>query len=552
MNSLDHIPCPVLVTDGAGRVLALNKELLNLVGGTPDEWEEKTLDDLLPPAGRIFLQTHVWPMLLTHGKVQEIQLQLTTAENQRIPILVNSKKGFLDGVQCYHWVFFVTLERSRFESELLKARNLAQASSLALSKSERFITTVTDGLPGLIAYWDKDLICRFANKPYRSLFDKAATAVLGSSMVELMGEPLVVLDRPHIERVLQGQTELFERQVTLPNGDWACLQANYIPDVDAKGAVVGFFVLISDITQIKKSEVELKLAASVFTSTMEGIMIIDAQGCVLSVNPAFTTITGYALQDIQGRVPSILDARHHDPVFFAGMKNSLETLGHWQGEAWGQRKNGQAYMERQSMSLIRGENGETVRYVCVFSDVTTRWEKNERTRQLAHHDTLTGLANRHQLSERLDQAIALAQRENRQLALFFLDLDGFKAINDQLGHAAGDDVLKIVASRLRGMLRKSDMVARLGGDEFVLLIDNPLNQMEVTYLADRVIQSVNQSMRIREQEVYVGASIGIALFRRHADSADQLMKHADTAMYAAKKRGKNNYAFYTPATQAQS
>ena len=204
MELLDQIPCPVLATDGAGRILSANNELLRLIGGTINEWRLKTLDNLLPPASRIFLQTHVWPMLLTQGSIQEIQLQLLDATGQRVPILVNGKKGVLDGSECYYWVFFVTLERSRFEGELLKARNFAQTSSQALAKSERFIKTVTDGLPGMIAYWDKDLICRFANKPYQKVFAKTPNSAVGSTMIELLGQSLAALNQPHIDRVLQG------------------------------------------------------------------------------------------------------------------------------------------------------------------------------------------------------------------------------------------------------------------------------------------------------------------------------------------------------------
>lgn len=541
----------MLVTDRAGRVLAVNRALLGQIGGSSDEWCQRALDDLLPPASRIFLQTHVWPMLLTHGSVHEIQLQLCTAAGARVPILVNSQQGELDGQACFYWVFFVTLERSRFESELLTARNLAQASSLALSKSERFITAVTDGLPGLIAYWDKDLVCRFANKPYRQWFAQTAPTVLGCAMVELLGQPLVTLNQPHIDRVLQGHPERFERHVTQPNGEPACLLTDYLPDVDTKGAVIGFFVLISNITPLKKAEVELKLAASVFTSIIEGIMIIDAGGTVLSVNPAFTQITGYSPEEIIGRVPAILDAAQHEATAFAAMKNQLDTQGHWEGELRGQHKGGAPLIERHSLSLIRGADGEPVRYVSVFSDITAKWQQAQRTQHLALHDELTGLPNRHLLFERLGQSMALAQREARPLALLFLDLDGFKAVNDQLGHACGDEVLKHVAQTLLRLLRKSDTVARLGGDEFVLLIDNPLDQPEVAHLAERLIQAISAPMHLMGHTVVIGTSIGIAMLEHQGDSADLLMKRADLAMYAAKAAGKSRYVFHTPCTTTE-
>ena len=550
MELLDQIPCPVLATDGAGRVLSANSELLRLIGGTIDEWRLKTLDDLLPPASRIFLQTHVWPMLLTQGSIQEMQLQLLEATGQRIPILVNGKKGRLGGVECYYWVFFITLERSRFEGELLKARNFAQTYSQALAKSERFIKTVTDGLPGMIAYWDKDLICRFANKPYQTLFSKTPCSVVGSTMVELLGQSMATLNQPHIDRVLQGYPERFERRVEQADGTQTCFLATYLPDIDAKSVVVGFFVLISDVTQLKKAEVELKLAASVFESISEGIMIVDADKTVLSVNAAFTDITGYAPEEMIGRVPRVLEAVHHEPAAFAALQTALESTGHWEGEVWDRRKDGDTFMAWHSITMIRGTDGQAARYVLVFSDITARWKTNERTKHLALHDQLTGLPNRHLLLERLDQSIARAQRERRNLALFFVDLDGFKTINDQWGHAAGDEVLKGVANTLRDILRTSDTVARLGGDEFVLLIDNPENQEEVAHLAERVIAAIQLPPSLQKTNAHVSASIGIAMLGVHADSVDRLMKNADSAMYAAKAAGKSRFLFFTPAMQS--
>ncbi len=550
MELLDQIPCPVLATDGAGRILSANNELLRLIGGTVNEWREKTLDNLLPPASRIFLQTHVWPMLLTQGSIQEIQLQLLEANGQRVPILVNGKKGVLDGSECYYWVFFVSLERSRFEGELLKARNFAQASSQALAKSERFIKTVTDGLPLMIAYWDKDLICRFANKPYQTLFANTPNSVLGSTMVELLGQSLATLNQPHIDRVLQGNPEQFERRVERPDGTQACFLTTYLPDMDAKSVVTGFFVLISDVTQLKKAEVELKLAASVFDSISEGIMIIDANETVLSVNAAFTDITGYAAKEMMGRVPRVLNAIHHQPSGFEEMRAALESTGHWEGEVWDRRKDGDNFMAWQSITMIRGTDGKAARFVLVCSDITARWKSNERTKHLALHDQLTGLPNRHLLLERLDQSMARAQREGRNLALFFVDLDGFKSINDQWGHAAGDEVLKFVANTLLDILRTTDTVARLGGDEFVLLIDNPENREEVAHLADRVIAAIKLPPSLQQTDARISASIGVSMLGVHADSVDRLMKNADSAMYAAKSAGKNRFLFFTPAMQS--
>ena len=547
MDLLNQLPCPVISTNRAGNILTANHELLRVMGGTLDEWRLKTVNYLLPPASRIFLQTHIWPMLLSQGAVQEIQLELMDATGRRIPVLVNGKKSVHNGVECYYWVFFISLERSKFEGELLKARQMAQANALALAKSERFIKAVTDGLPARIAYWDKDLICRFANKPYQQFFAKMPDSVLGSTMTELMGPTVVALNQPHIDLVFQGHSVEFERQVNLPDGEKAHYLATYLPDFDAKAAVLGFFVLVSDITQVKKSEVEQQLAASVFESISDSIIILDADGKALSVNPAYTQITGYAPEEIVGRKPRILDGARHDPAVFSAMRLALDTEGHWEGDVWDRRKNGEAFVAWHSVSLIRGTDGEAVRYVSVFSDITARWKKAEETKHLALHDALTGLPNRYMLLERLHQSIARALREKHHLAVCFVDLDGFKAINDQWGHAAGDEVLKTVGQTLQSMLRASDTAARLGGDEFVLLIENPQNTQEVAHLAQRVIQSIQLPPGLQEKGAQLGASIGIAMLNRHEDnSADQLMKHADAAMYQAKAAGKNRFTFYTP------
>jgi diguanylate cyclase (GGDEF)-like protein/PAS domain S-box-containing protein len=369
-------------------------------------------------------------------------------------------------------------------------------------------------------------------------------------MIELLGQPVTALNQPHIDKVLQGHPEQFERPFEKPDGQQAYLLATYIPDFDSKSVVIGFFVLMNDITLLKKSEVELKLAASVFDSISEGIMIIGADETVVSVNSAFTDITGYAAEEMMGRVPRVLDAAHHEPAEFEAMRTALESTSHWEGEVWERRKDGESYMAWQSISMIRGADGKAARYVSVFSDNTARWKTNERTKHLALHDPLTGLPNRRLLLERLDQSMARAQREGRHLALFFVDLDGFKSINDQWGHAAGDEVLKFVANTLLDTLRTTDTVARLGGDEFVLLLENPANQEEVANLAERVIAAIQLPPSLQQTDSRIGASIGIAMLGAHAKSVGQLMKSADSAMYAAKAAGKSRFLFFTPGMQS--
>ena len=546
MDYLNQLPCPVLVTDVNGCVLAANTALLTLVGGTQERWLQKLMDQFMPPASCMFLQTHVWPMLLRQGAVQELRLYLLDTQNQRIPVVVNCQRGDFSGAESYYWVFFVTMERNRFETELLNARSRAEASALVLAKSEHFIKTITDAIPSLIAYWDHDLRCRFANKPYLDWFGKPLDAVIGSTMKELLGERMFEINEPFVLGALAGERQQFERTLAAASGDLSYMWTNYIPEVDATGAVVGFFVLDSDVTPLKEAEVELKLAASVFQNTTECIVVTDADGSMLSVNPAYTEITGYSSKEAIGQSPRLIKSDRHDPAFYAALWQSITSEGRWEGEIWNRKKSGEVFLIWQTITKIQDSVDEPVRYIAVFHDVTDLWQKNERTRHLAFHDALTDLPNRSLLMERLHQLIAMTEREQRNVAVMFLDLDRFKLVNDTLGHPVGDDLLKAIAQKLRGQVRQSDMVARLGGDEFVVLLDNPANHDEVAQIAGRIVTILGDPVVIRGKVAQVGASIGIAMHPIDGDSPEQLVKNADIALYAAKAAGKNTYRFFSP------
>lgn len=543
-NLLNQLPCPTLITDKSGCVLAVNTDLLALVGGTFDHWLHKPMENFFPPASRIFLQTHVWPMLLSDGNAREIYLKISDAKNQRIPVMMNCRRGLFKGIESYFWAFFVALERSKFEVELLNARNRAESSALALAESENFVKTVTDAMPSLVAYWDKDLRCRFANKTYLEWFGKLPEAIIGTTLQDLLGERLFTLNEPYILEVLAGEIQVFERTLTKTDGSTCFTLTNYLPDFDALGVVVGFFVLVSDVTTIKAAELELRLAASVFECTVEGIMVTDDQGIILSVNAAFFKITGYTAEEVIGQTPRLLKSNRHDQDFYATLWQTIASEGCWEGEIWNRRKDGEVFLEWQSITAIHGATDEPVRYVSVFNDITKFWQKDERMRHLALHDSLTDLPNRTLLMERLDYLLATTEREQRNIAVLFLDLDGFKSVNDKLGHDIGDDLLKSVAKKLLAQVRHLDTVARLGGDEFVILLDNPVNNDEVERIATRIVATINVPMELRGKSASVGVSIGIAMHPVHGQTTTELMKNADTAMYAAKKAGKNTYHFF--------
>jgi diguanylate cyclase (GGDEF)-like protein/PAS domain S-box-containing protein len=543
MLRFDQLPCPALVTDGSGIVQSLNQRLFELVGGDETGWVANPMELMFPMASRIFLQTHVWPMILRDGQVREVRLQLREAGGKSVPIFVNCQKSSDEGIDQYIWVLFVSTERSNFEQALLESKQRSEAISDALAKSERFIRTVADSLPSLVGYWDTQLICRFANKTYFEWFGKTAEEMVGLTMPAVLGESMFQKNLPFVNGALAGNLQQFERVIYRPDGSVRYTLADYIPDKDATGTVKGFFALVTNITRLREADAAIRLSAGVFEAATDGIMVTDTAFNFVSVNPAFSTLTGYSAEEVSGQNARILRSGHHDDAFFEALHQTLKTDRAWKGEVWNKRKNGTIYLQQMSISAICDVGGSVLQYVGVFSDITERWDKEQLVRHMALHDGLTGLPNRTLLMERLGQLIAMSRREPRRIALMFLDLDGFKKVNDTLGHAMGDEVLKTVATRLSGLLRNSDTVARLGGDEFVVLLDNPENSERIAQIGTRVIAVLNEPMRFDDVEAHVGSSIGIAVFLDGADSAEALLKRADGAMYAAKAAGKNVFRF---------
>jgi diguanylate cyclase (GGDEF)-like protein/PAS domain S-box-containing protein len=414
------------------------------------------------------------------------------------------------------------------------------------AQKDSFLKTIVDAVPGAVAYWDADLICRFANQACIDWFGKSPETVLGAHYRDLVSEQFFRNNVSNIQAALAGKRQCFEHATPGPNGTLRHVLVNCIPDADEAGDVAGFFVLVSDVTHLKDAEAQVEVGTAVFEYAADGIMVTDANGWILSVNPAFTEITGYTQAEAVGQNPRFLKSGRQDHHFYQAMWSELLTCGRWQGELWNRRKTGEIFLERQTIRMIRNAENEGVRYVSVFSDVTEAWRKNERIRHLAFHDHLTDLPNRPVLMDRLTGEIAAAEREAQCLAVMFIDLDEFKAVNDRLGHHAGDAVLEQVARKLQGLTRSTDVVARVGGDEFVTLLLNTRNEGPAARMAQFMIEAINEPVPIDAEVAHVGVSIGIAMYPEHGRTAVDLIRAADAAMYEAKAAGKNTYRFATP------
>lgn len=308
-------------------------------------------------------------------------------------------------------------------------------------------------------------------------------------------------------------------------------------------AVIGL-----DITERKVAEEKLQLAASVFTHAREGILITEADGKIVDVNQAFCDITGHKREDVLGQKPSLLSSGQHDSDFYQEMWRNLTDSGEWYGEIWNRRKNGEIFPEMLNISAVKDAEGRTRNYVALFADITPLKSHERELEHIAHYDALTGLPNRVLLADRLHQAMAHAQRNSQALAVVFLDLDGFKAINDNHGHEMGDHLLLVLAKRMKQALREIDTLSRLGGDEFVAVLLNLANIDACSPMLQRLLEAASEPVKVDNTLLQVSASLGVTFYPQSGDvDGDQLLRQADQAMYQAKLAGKNRYHLFDPA-----
>jgi diguanylate cyclase (GGDEF)-like protein/PAS domain S-box-containing protein len=303
--------------------------------------------------------------------------------------------------------------------------------------------------------------------------------------------------------------------------------------------------LHQDVVRRQQAEQTLRLYANIFKHSGEAIIVTNRDNCIIAVNPAFTQLTGYTLEDVEGKNPRILSSGRTPPEIYQELWRDLMEDGFWQGELWDRRKEGAIYPKWAAISVIRDDEGAISHFIASFTNITERKAAEERIERLAHHDTLTGLLNRYSLESRLDQCLLTCQRERHQLAVIFIDMDRFKVINDTLGHHTGDLLLIEVAHRLRAAVRESDIVARQGGDEFVVVLTRLQNVNDVAFLANKLLNSLVQGYEIEGHKLHSSPSIGVAIYPEDGETVEILLKNADTAMYHAKEKGRNNVQYFT-------
>jgi len=304
--------------------------------------------------------------------------------------------------------------------------------------------------------------------------------------------------------------------------------------------------------ELVKNVQQQRLAASVFNYSHDGIVITNGNNQIIDINESFSRITGYQIDEMLGENPSILQSGQQSLKFYEGMWEYLNKHNHWNGEFWNRHKDGHLFAVQSSIAVIRDDMGNIDHYVAIFSDITLRKTHEDELKKIAYFDDLTGVPNRTLLADRLSQGIAQTVRNKRTMALCFLDLDGFKQVNDQFGHDVGDKLLIECTQRISGCLRKIDTLSRIGGDEFVVLLLDLNSEGEYIVSVERILKVLRQPFKIDDNDINISVSIGVTLFPQNNNDSEALLRHADQAMYTAKQKGKNQYHLFDVNTKSPS
>ncbi len=524
--------------DAQRRVIEVNDTLCDLFGIPRAEWIGKTPLDFVTEESRAELIAQMQRIETTDRR--RYQLVARRKDGSTFPILLNNsthrnEKGEVTGAFGFVTDLTPIVEAQR-----------------AVAESERDLRGILDDLQDTYYRTDSSGIITRASRSVEQLLGYTAEEMLGRKLADSYfsqadRETFLARMQANGGHIVGGESRLRHRD---GHEVWVRTTAHFIRD--AAGNVVGVEGTTRDNTRQRRAEEELRLAAAVFESSGEAIMITDAEGRIISVNQAFSRVTGYVAADVTGRNASLLASGRHSREFFSEMWRSVLETGYWNGEIWNRRRNGEIFPEWLSVSSVRDADGRITHLVGTFSDISERKAAEAKIAFLAHHDPLTGLPNRLLLKDRMQQAMVHAERSGNKVALLFVDLDRFKAVNDSFGHPAGDALLRDAAQRLLACVRDSDTISRHGGDEFLVVLTDLQNSEVPAQIAGKIMAALCEPFHIEADEATISASVGIAVYPEDGTGFDELLKKADTAMYHAKESGRNAFRFYTGRMNADA
>ncbi len=525
----------IIITDAQANILSVNTAFTAITGYAEHEIQGHNPRLLASGQHDPGFYTNMWTTLVHTGKWQG-ELVNHRKDGTPFDAQVSITRSLNSQGQVQHYVGVMADITAQKQNETIR------------NELNRDFVSFLENTSDFIYFKDKDSRFRFASQPLADVTGHA-------SWRDMIGKHDLEVFPPETARIYHHEEyAVFHDGKPLLNkidpyfdasGRKGWVSTSKWPLFDFDGKVVGLFGISRDITDQKQNEAKLELAASVFSNSREGILITNLDGVIIDVNEAFSDITGYAHDEVIGKNPRILNSGRQSKAYYLAMWQSLTTKGHWYGEVWNRRKTGEVYAEMLTISTVHNAQGLALHYVALFSDITMTKKHEQQLEHIAHYDTLTSLPNRVLLADRLSQSMAQAQRHGRKLAVVFLDLDGFKAVNDTHGHDAGDLLLTTLANRMKHALREGDTLARIGGDEFVAVLVDLLHTDESLPILKRLLGAAAEPIQLGDFRLQVSASLGVTFYPQDSEmDADQLQRQADQAMYQAKVSGKNRYHFF--------
>jgi diguanylate cyclase (GGDEF)-like protein/PAS domain S-box-containing protein len=525
----------IFLADSQGRYIDVNREGCNMLGYSREEVLNLTLADVLDPAEIPRLGAAV--LSLADGELVVSEWQFLRKNGSTFLGEVRGRQlanGNLQGI-----LIDITA-RKQAENKL----QMNEANLLAILNNSPYLS------------WLKDFEGRYikVNKVFADFLRlERPEQAEGKTDLDLQPKELAEKYRADDVVVMAARKQKHVEESAFDGNRTHWVETYKTPVIDVHGNVIGTVGFASDITKRKLVEQELRVAAVTF-ETHDAILITDRHANIIRVNQAFTDITGYSSEEVLGKNPRMMSSGRQDRAFYREMWQQLLHTGSWAGEIWDKRKNGQVYPKWLTISVVKDETQETTHYVAIFSDITARKQADEEIRNLAFYDALTRLPNRRLFMDRFRAALTTSTRRNDYGAVLFIDLDRFKTLNDTLGHDYGDMLLIEVAARISSCVREMDTVARLGGDEFVVLIEGVGNDRDevahkVGLLAEKIRGVLAHPYRLKSHEHHSSPSIGVSLYLGNENTVDELIQHADMAMYQAKSAGRNAVRFFDPVMQ---
>ncbi len=542
---MDTTGALMIVLSPDGRIRQINQRCKQELADIGDIFGKKVVDDwLYPSEGQRFsrsLGDLPWPV---YSPIFETVRRLGkyTAEHR----LLNK-----DGRYHNYWIeaSIQHNHQGKEEGAVVCATDITQLKNQQkrLARSESLLKEAQQ--LAHLGYWELDLFTghlTWSEEAFHIFeMDPVTTPLKYDDFIALVHpDDRASVDRVYKDSLDAGEAYDIEHRLQFPDGNVKWVHERSLHYYDEEGKPLRSLGTVQDITAQRQIDEQLRLAANVFENSLNGIMITDAHARIIKINQVFSEVMGYTEDEVVGHKPNLFKSGHHDGRFYHKLWTTLKREGKWQGEIWDRRKDGDIVPLWQNISSVRDHGGRVIRYISVFYDLSEQKQNAEHIHHLAYYDALTDLPNRQLFRERCEHSLEQAQRDNQTVAVLFLDLDRFKHVNDSLGQPVGDELLRMVAQRLKDNLRHCDTVARLGGDEFIILLENSPTPFDTEGVARKILRALDEPFWVHGYKLEIGTSIGISFYPTDGNDSTTLIKHADLAMYQAKEQGRGNFQFY--------